>query len=214
MSLKIKVCGMRETDNILEAVELKPDFMGFIFYNLSPRYTADILDPKITHELPENIKKSGVFVNADFIEITWIARKYSLDLVQLHGNETPDLCRLLTGEGIKVIKALHANENTNFESFSDFIPHTEYFLFDTATSEYGGSGNKFDWKIIDKYHLGHPFFLSGGICENDVKQILEINNPEFYGIDLNSRFEIRPGLKDIKKLRKFISDIRFKNEEL
>lgn len=214
MSLKIKVCGMREPDNILETLELKPDYMGFIFYNLSPRYTSDILDPKIIYELPGNIKKIGVFVNADFIEITWIARKYSLDLVQLHGNETSDLCRLLTNEGLKVIKAFPTKGNTNFESFSDFISHTEYFLFDTATSEYGGSGNRFDWKILDRYHLGHPFFLSGGICENDVGQILEINNPEFYGIDLNSRFEIRPGLKDIKKLGKFISDIRLKKEAL
>jgi phosphoribosylanthranilate isomerase len=214
MSLKIKICGMRESDNIKEAADLKPDLLGFIFYSHSLRYAYEILDPEITASLPGNIRKTGVFVNADYNYITRIIRKYPMDIVQLHGAETPELCRQLTNEGIAVIKAFNTNERTDFNLYSDFIPYTEYFLFDAKASGYGGSGKKFDWKMLDRYDLGHPFFLSGGINSNDVKNILEISNPSFYGIDLNSRFEIKPGLKDIRALKTFISDIRFNNNSL
>lgn len=208
MSLKIKICGMREPENILEVAKLKPDLMGFIFYPESPRYAAEMLNPEIPAKLSSSIKKTGVFVNADFEGITGTIRKYSLDSVQLHGNETPDTCRRLREKGIQVIKAFNINESSGFILCSEFISCTNYFLFDTFTSDYGGSGYKFDWKILDKYNLGHPFFLSGGIGPGDVNKILEITNPEFYGIDLNSRFEVKPGLKDIETLKKFISDLR------
>ena len=214
MSLKIKVCGMRNRENILEAAELKPDFMGFIFYRASPRFATGFLDREITSNLPGSIKKTGVFVNADLLKIKDKVSKYSLDFVQLHGNETSDFCRLLTEEGIKVIKAFSININTSFESFSGFVPHTEYFLFDTSSSKYGGSGIKFDWRLLDKYHLAHPFFISGGISEYDVKNILEVGNPSFHGVDLNSRFEIKPGLKNIETLKKFITEIRFNSNAL
>jgi phosphoribosylanthranilate isomerase len=214
MSLKIKVCGMLDPVNILEAAKLKPDFMGFIFYRASSRFATGILDREITSNLPDSIKKTGVFVNANLLKVKAVVRKYSLDLVQLHGNETPELCRMLTEEGIKVIKAFPINVNTSFKSFSDFIPYTEYFLFDTSTTKFGGSGNKFDWRLLDKYHLTHPFFLSGGISEHDVKNILEVSNPYFHGIDLNSRFEIKPGLKNIETLKKFINEIRFNSNAL
>jgi phosphoribosylanthranilate isomerase len=214
MSLKIKICGMRESENIMEAAELKPDMLGFIFHSHSLRYANGILDPEITAKLSGNIRKAGVFVNADFVEITRVIRRYSLDVVQLHGTETPELCSQLNNEGISVIKAISTKENTDFNAYSDYVPHTKYFLFDTLTPEYGGSGRKFDWKILDKYNLGHPFFLSGGINCNDVKNILEISNSSFYGIDLNSRFEIKPGLKDIGALKTFISEIRFNNNSL
>lgn len=214
MSLKIKICGMREPGNILEAAELKPDLMGFIFYYGSPRDAAGILNHELCTILPPDIRKTGVFVNADYEVITGIVGKFSLDVVQLHGNETPELCRKLSDEGIGVIKSFSINENSDFKLCTEFIPYTDYFLFDTQTSEYGGSGNKFDWKILDYYDHGHPFFLSGGINGNDVKNILEFNNPAFYGIDINSRFEIEPGLKDINALKKFISDIRLNNISL
>ncbi|MCX6321851.1 MAG: phosphoribosylanthranilate isomerase [Bacteroidia bacterium] len=214
MSLKIKICGMREPENILEVAELKPELMGFIFYPSSPRYAAKISGYEIPAKFPQHIRKAGVFVNADFEVITGTVRKYSLDIVQLHGNETPDACRRLKETGIPVIKAFNIKESTGFKLCSEFIPYTDYFLFDALTSNYGGSGYKFDWKILDKYDLGHPFFLSGGITPRDVNNILEITNPAFYGIDLNSRFEVNPGLKDIETLKKFISDIRLNNKSL
>lgn len=214
MSLKIKICGMREPENILDIAELKPDLMGFIFYRASPRYFAVNSGCELIASLPKHVRKTGVFVNADFDEITGIVKKFSLDIVQLHGNETPQLCQQLHDEGISLIKSFSIKESIDFKSCTEFIPYTDYFLFDTQTSGYGGSGNKFDWKLLEKYNLGHPFFLSGGIDGNDVKSILEFTNPAFYGIDLNSRFEVKPGLKDIETLKKFISDIRLINISL
>ena len=213
MSLKIKICGMREPENILEAAELKPDLMGFIFYNASPRYAAGML-PDIFTRLPYEIRKAGVFVNADFAEISGIVNKFTLDTVQLHGNETPELCRQLKEKGISVIKSFSIKESIDFRTFAEYISCTDYFIFDNPTAGYGGSGNKFAWKLLDKYNLGHPFLLSGGISSNDVNNILEFNNPAFYGIDINSRFEIKPGLKDIPALKKFIDDIRLNKRSL
>jgi phosphoribosylanthranilate isomerase len=214
MNLIIKICGMREPENVLDVAELKPDLIGFIFYPDSPRYAAEILDPEISAKFPPYIRKVGVFVDADFEEIIGTVRKYSLDIVQLHGDETPDDCRRLRETGIQVIKAFYIEENKGFKFCTEFITCTNYFLFDTFTSKYGGSGHKFDWKKLDKYDLGHPFFLSGGIGPRDVNNLLEITNSTFYGIDLNSRFEIKPGLKDIETLKKFISDLRLNNKTL
>lgn len=210
MSLKIKICGICEPGNLIEISKLKPDLMGFIFYSHSTRYVAGRLDPEIIAEFLPGIRKAGVFVNADFEAITETSKKYLLDIVQLHGNESPALCCQLRETGIEVIKAFNIKEINDFRPYSEFIPYTNYLLFDSFTPDYGGSGNKFDWKILDKYDLGHPFFLSGGITPRDVNNIREITNPAFYGVDLNSRFEIKPGLKDIKILNKFISDIRLK----
>jgi phosphoribosylanthranilate isomerase len=211
MRLKIKICGMREPENILEVSNLKPDLMGFIFYPGSPRYAGETLSPEIVTNLPETIKRVGVFVNADPEKINLIIRKYSLDMVQLHGEETPEICRRLSATGIDVIKAFSLKENSDFRSCNNYIDYTKFFLFDSSTTKYGGSGRKFDWHILEKYDLGHPFFLSGGVAQEDVKDIQKITNSAFYGVDLNSRFEVQPGLKDIEKLKIFISGIRGKN---
>ena len=208
MNLKIKICGMREPGNIIEVAALKPDFMGFIFYQESPRFAGKILDPAILHKMSSGIHKTGVFVNSDFESISRIATEYYLDTVQLHGNETPDLCFSLKERGIQVIKTFSISANETFKRCSDFIRCTDYFLFDTAVSGFGGSGQKFNWKELHNYDLAHPFFLSGGIAPEDYNAINEIDNPSFYGIDLNSRFEIKPGLKDRAMLEKFISDLR------
>lgn len=208
MKLKIKICGMREPGNILDIAALMPDFMGFIFYNESPRYAEKILDPAILHKMPAGIHKTGVFVNSDFDHISRIVTEYSLGTVQLHGNETPDLCFSLKERGIQVIKTFSISAKENFRRCPDFTKCTDYFLFDTSVPGFGGSGQKFNWKELHNYDLGHPFFLSGGIGPADHNTINEIDNPSFYGIDLNSRFEIKPGLKDKAMLEKFISDLR------
>jgi phosphoribosylanthranilate isomerase len=208
MKLKIKICGMREPANIRDVAGLNPDFMGFIFYHESPRYAGKVLDPAVLGRMPARIHKTGVFVNSDFDYISRMISEYSLNTVQLHGNETAGLCNSLMERGIMVIKTFSITANENFRRCSVFTGCTDYFLFDTSVPGFGGSGQKFNWKELAKYDLGHPFFLSGGIGPEDYKTITEIDNPSFYGIDLNSRFEIKTGLKDKAVLEKFISDLR------
>jgi phosphoribosylanthranilate isomerase len=204
----IKICGMRDAGNIILAAELKPDFMGFIFYQKSPRFAGDLLNPVSLSLLPKGIAKAGVFVNADYIAISGTIQKFALDVVQLHGNEPPELCSRLQERGIRVIKAFNINEKTQFRLFSQYIGCTDYFLFDKTTKNHGGSGQKFDWKMLNTYDLGHPFFLSGGIGPGDAAIIKSITNPSFHGIDLNSRFETEPGLKNIERLKEFINELR------
>jgi phosphoribosylanthranilate isomerase len=208
MNTVIKICGMRESENIQRAAELMPDILGFIFYPKSPRFAGETLNPEIVSQLPHNIKKAGVFVNADFNEIRQKIDKYSLNIVQLHGDEPPDLCFRLKDTGIQVIKVFRISEDAGFRSCIEFIAGTDYFLFDTMAINWGGSGKKFNWKKLDNYDLRHPFIISGGISPLDVLKIKAISNPSFYGVDLNSRFEIEPGLKDIEKLKKFMAGLR------
>jgi len=208
MKLKVKICGMRDSSNILAAAELEPDIMGFIFYHPSARFAGEVLNPGTLQQLPEGILKAGVFVNADYSVISDTIQKFSLDMVQLHGAEPPGLCSRLRESGTGVIKAFHVNETTRFRLLSQYITCTDYFLFDTTSKEYGGSGQKFDWTVLQTYDLDHPFFLSGGIGPGDVPLIKNINNPSFYGVDLNSRFETEPGLKNIEKLKEIINELR------
>ena len=208
MKLTIKICGMREDSNIRAAAELKPDILGFIFYNKSPRFAGELLNPCTISSLGKGISKAGVFVNADLRVISDTIQKYSLDMVQLHGEEPPELCLRLQDRGLRVIKTFNINGATQFRLISRYISCTDYFLFDTASKRYGGSGQKFDWTILHSYDLGHPFFLGGGIGPADAAIIKEINNPSFHGVDLNSRFESEPGLKNIEILKGFINDLR------
>ncbi len=208
MTGMIKICGMRETENIREVSELKPDLLGFIFYSGSQRYAGELLDPGVISKIPENIRKTGVFVNSDFQEILFTIGKYSLDTVQLHGNETTDECFRLKEKGIKIIKAFGIKESKDFNLCNDYVTSADYFLFDTFNSGNGGSGLKFDWRLLDDYKLDKPFFLSGGISPDDIGNIMKIKNDAFAGVDLNSRLEIKPGLKDTEALKKFISDLR------
>jgi phosphoribosylanthranilate isomerase len=210
MTPAIKICGMRESGNISAAAELMPDLMGFIFHSGSGRFAGEMLNPEIVSNLPAGIRKTGVFVDADFNEIRDTVTKYSLNAVQLHGVEPPELCRLIKDTGTEVIKAFSIGENMSFSFCTEYIACTDYFLFDTLTINHGGSGQKFDWKLLERYEEGHPFILSGGISPTDTDNIACVTNPAFYGLDLNSRFEIEPGLKDIEKLKKFINELRNK----
>jgi len=211
MNIKIKICGICEQNNMADVADLKPDMMGFIFYPLSPRNMSDTMPTEIFTELPSDIRKVGVFVNEDLYTIQNTVLKYSLDIVQLHGNESPEMCWQLKETGIRIIKAFNINSPGDFGKCAVYVPFTSYFLFDTATEKHGGSGEKFDWGILGGYKLDHPFFLSGGIAPGDQYHLFRINNPAFHGIDLNSRFEIKPGIKNITLLKDFINDIRNKN---
>ncbi len=206
--MKVKICGLTDRDNITEILDLNPDYAGFIFFSASPRYMGNKLTPDDIDSLNLSAKKTGVFVNSDFDEIELLYRMYKLDCVQLHGNESPALCRKLESLGIEVIKAFGLHEDFSFQQLNEYIPCCRYFLFDTRTELKGGSGKKFNWEIIDKYNFDHPFFLSGGITAYDAPEILKIKHPSLAGVDLNSRFEDSPGIKNISKLTKFITELR------
>ena len=204
--MKIKICGMKYSENIKAVSVLKPDFMGFIFYPKSPRYVG-ALDISVLNEFPKTIKKIGVFVNENLENILTIAYKYKLDGMQLHGTELVEMCEKLKEVGYIVIKAFPIAEAYNFKVTKAYEGACDYFLFDTKTDAYGGSGVKFNWKMLDEYKGETPFLLSGGISADDAEDILKIEHPKFTGVDLNSKFEIKPGIKNVKLLEKFISQL-------
>lgn len=205
MNVLIKVCGMREPDNIRDILTLDPDFLGLIFYPKSSRY---VTSPTIINNIRfgQNTKKTGVFVNATEDEIMQKVKLYELQAVQLHGEESVVLCRSLRNKGILVLKAFQIYAAEDFEDTLLYNDQVDYFLFDTKTAFYGGSGSKFDWSLLDAYHGNTPF-LSGGIGPDDVQAIQKINHPLFRGVDLNSRFEIAPAIKSYKLLQQFIKQL-------
>lgn len=193
--------------NILAVAALQPDMMGFIFYPKSPRY-AEPLDMATLNILPKSIKKIGVFVNEDLEDILTIATKYDLDGVQLHGTELVKMCAELHKAGFMVIKAFPIAEAYNFKVTKTYEGVCDYFLFDTKTDAYGGSGVKFNWEMLNEYVGETPFLLSGGIAADDAEAILKIDHPKLAGIDLNSKFEVKPGEKNAALLNEFIQQLR------
>jgi len=187
---------MKYPENISAVAALQPDYMGFIFYPKSPRYIGESEKTLIA----ENVVKTGVFVNesADVIEET--IQGHQLGAIQLHGDESPDLCELFKNKVI-VIKAFGVDEHFDFATAEPYVGKVDYLLFDTKTSKHGGSGQLFDWSLLDKYQLDVRFFLSGGLSPDNISEVKAIKHPQFYGVDLNSRFEIEPSLKDIAKLK-------------
>lgn len=191
-------------ENITEAAALKPDYMGFIFYPKSPRY-AGALDPAA---LPDNVRRVGVFVNASLSEIESTAKRYGLHSIQLHGSESPETCQALREKGYEIIKAFGIETTDDFKQTVPYEGFCDLFLFDTRAPAHGGSGQRFDWRLLDRYNGKIPFLLSGGISSDNAEEILNIEHPCFYGIDLNSRFEIEAGLKNTGLLERFIKTIR------
>ena len=199
---------MKYPDNIREVSSLHPDFMGFIFYPNSPRYVGQ-LDAVSLTSLPTSIKKTGVFVNENLENILTAISKYNLDAVQLHGADNKKLCRKIRQEAkTMVIKVFPIMDASNFRVTGDYDEVADYFLFDTKTDLYGGSGQKFNWNILHDYHGEKDFLLSGGISPDDVKAIRKIEHPRMIGIDLNSKFEIKPGLKNVALLSQFIEELK------
>lgn len=201
--LKLKVCGMRDKENIASINALNPDLMGFIFYEKSPRYVGK------DFRIPFGIKASpvAIVVNKSATEIIQLTEKQNIKMVQLHGEESPELCQELKEKGLSLLKAFAVSDAFNFSTLAAYAPHCDYFLFDTASTQKGGSGVKFNWEILQRYTLGVPFFLSGGITVEDAESIRKINHPGLVGVDINSRFELEPGLKDVKKVKKFIDEL-------
>lgn len=199
---------MREHANIEALVTLQPDYIGFIFYPKSPRYAGNILKSHTTKNIPATIKKTGVFVNADNKTITDTAKIHNLNAVQLHGEESPEQCRQLQAEGLEVIKAFKLTQASDLQATNAYHASCHFFLFDTPTRHYGGSGKKFDWSVLSHYKGNKPFFLSGGIGEEDINAIIEKCPLKPYAVDINSRFETEPGLKDIQSIQRFLASIK------
>lgn len=206
MNLKIKICGMQQSENIKDVATFQPDYMGFIFYPKSPRFAGG-LDPEVVAAIPTSICKVGVFVNENIENILATAFKYQLNAIQLHGNESPETCAKLRDTKLIVIKALSIASETDLEAASKYQENVDLLLFDTKTPLYGGSGQQYDWTILEKYHGYVPFFLSGGIGSNDTTRILHFHHPLLYGVDINSRFETRTGEKNIAALTAFMNDL-------
>jgi phosphoribosylanthranilate isomerase len=206
--MKVKVCGMREPENIKAVSGTKPDYLGFIFYGGSKRAADPDQIRAIQHTIPEGIKRVGVFVNEDINRIIDISTDLHLAYAQLHGNESPEYCKMLHAEGILSIKALQISEDFNFETLEEYRD-VEYFLFDTPSAQFGGTGRSFAWEVLRDYNGSKPYFLSGGIGPDAVPRInaLELEHMPF-AIDINSRFEISPGLKDVENVSQFIRSIR------
>ena len=196
----IKVCGMREAENIREVEALGIDLMGFIFWPKSSRFVAE--PPAY---LPTKCKRVGVFVDEDIETVKRNADEYALDYIQLHGHESPGYCAQL--QGMHLIKAISVSGLDDIAAYKTYEGLVDYFLFDTKCPSVGGSGQQFDWTFLSAYDGDTPFLLSGGIGLNDAERVKSFHHPKCIGIDLNSRFELAPGLKDVAALRQFINEL-------
>jgi len=198
--MKIKVCGLKHPENIAQVAALSPDYMGFIFYDRTPRFVDDLPVEAIS-SIPSAIIKTAVFVNESIERITELVNEYGFNAIQLHGSENADFCSNFKGK-VTVVKAFGLNADFDFKQLNAYAGKVDFFLFDTKTDLHGGSGKTFDWAILDNYQLDIPFFLSGGIDVDNLPEIKTITHPRFFGVDLNSRFETEPALKNITKLEK------------
>ena len=209
--MKIKVCGITQADQLKQLDELGVDYAGLIFFRQSARYMLNKLMTTEVQALKLNLKKVGVFVNASEEEINTQVELYGLDLVQLHGDETPAFCKHISST-VSVIKAFRItkyNEQNIDWMVKPYDEVCDYYLFDTnRKGAYGGTGEKFDWKILNDNKINKPFFLSGGIGLADVEKVKAFRHPFLYAVDINSMVETEPGVKDMDHVKKFVEQIK------
>lgn len=205
--MKIKICGLKHPKNITEIATMDIDYLGFIFYKQSPRYVGENISFDFMRSLPKRIKKTGVFVNETSYSIFNTIAHYNLDVVQLHGNESAEVCNELKPY-VKVIKAFGIDEQFDFSELEKYIPYVDYFLFDTASKNHGGTGIAFNHQLLQDYQYNIPFFLSGGINDTMLKTIKQLNIKHLYALDINSKFELSPGIKDVQKINSFINQLK------
>lgn len=202
----VKVCGMREADNIRAIDELPTvNWMGFIFYPRSPRHVTDT-----PSYLPQHSKRVGVFVNAEHFYIDMQIKTFGLNMVQLHGQETPSDIKRLKGilpPHIGIIKTIAISIQTDLAQAEAYEGLADYLLFETKCNGYGGSGKQFDWSVLQSYHGSTPFLLTGGIGPDDAEKVRDFRHPMFAGIDLNSRFETEPAMKDAESIKTFTESL-------
>jgi phosphoribosylanthranilate isomerase len=203
--MNIKVCGITEMKQLNQLDGLDIDFAGLIFYKESPRYIGEKIPKKELKKADLDLKKVGVFVNPEMIEVLDAIDDYGLDAVQLHGNESPEMCEDLSSE-VEVIKVFRIKDDkVNIDKLiADYDAVCDYYLFDKATDySIGGTGQQFDWSILTKAKIEKPFFLSGGIGPEDAARVKAFKHPDFFGVDINSKFEKEPGIKDMGKVLHF-----------
>lgn len=205
--MNIKVCGITQLKQLQQLEALNVDYAGLIFYKESPRYMGNKISGKEIKDADFDIKKVGVFVNPSYSELLDAIEDYGLDIVQLHGNEKPEMCEDLSAD-VEVIKAFRIeNGDVNIDELvAPYDAVCDYYLFDTAglKESFGGTGQQFDWAILKKAKIEKPFFLSGGIGPDDAQKIKAFSHPDFFAIDVNSKFETAPGIKDMAALLKFL----------
>ena len=205
--MKLKVCGLKYKDNIRAIAQLLPEYMGFIFYEDSSRFFNEHIP-----EIPKTIQKVGVFVNASLDTIKRKIKTHQLQAIQLHGDETPEFCAELKKEAVTLIKVFSINNTFDFSSLSTYESVCDYYLFDTKGPLPGGNGYGFDLSILNNYPSTKPYFLSGGIGLDDVESIHTFfktkASTHCYALDVNSKFEIEPGLKNITELEQFKNELQ------
>lgn len=203
--LKIKVCGMRSTENIRNIMDFSIGYLGYIFYEKSPRYVSQF--PLV--KLPEGLQKVGVFVNASTLGIVDKVKRFDLQVVQLHGEENIETCTQLKQllPKTKLIKAFGINKDFDWDMLMEYEGLVDFFLFDTKGEKRGGNGVKFDWGILEEYTLKTPFWLSGGISLEDISIVKDLTLEQLYGIDVNSQFEDQPGFKNIEKIKALTDEL-------
>lgn len=202
--MKLKVCGMRDQGNLNDLAKVAPDYVGFIFFRKSKRFVSAM--PSI-EELPRKTKTVGVFVDAPQAELYHIVAQNELDMVQLHGRETPDYCDGVRNQ-VPVIKAFNVGSDFDWGLLDPYAAHVDYFLFDATGKLPGGNGVRFDWSILENYQLEVPFFLSGGITLEHAEEIKQLKNLPIHAVDVNSGFELEPALKNVDALSAFEKIIR------
>jgi phosphoribosylanthranilate isomerase len=205
--MQLKVCGLCDINQIKTLTNLNIDRLGFIFYDKSPRYFGNKLKAGEVFKINSKANKTGVFVNEEQSQIESTITKFKLNSIQLHGNESPEFCLQLKKK-VEVIKAISIKNKESFSETEKYNDACDLFLFDTYSESHGGTGKKFDWSWLDNYKSNIPFFLSGGIDLEDIPEINKLYHPKLIGIDVNSKFEIAPGIKDINKIKELIK--RFK----
>ena len=206
--INIKVCGITQFKQLQQLEALNIDYAGLIFYKDSPRYMGDKLSGKEIKNADFDLKKVGVFVNPSYSDLLDAIDDYGLDIVQLHGNETPEMCEELNAE-VEVIKAFRLGENGagNIDKLVEpYDAVCDYYLFDTAglKESFGGTGQQFNWSILNSAKIEKPFFLSGGIGPGDAAKVKAFKHPDFFAIDVNSKFETEPGVKDMAAILRFL----------
>ncbi|MCC3153494.1 phosphoribosylanthranilate isomerase [Hymenobacter sp. BT770] len=206
--LLVKVCGMRDAASLAEVAVLTPDFLGFIFAPASPRFLGEALAPELVQALPASIWKVGVFVNETTETIVTTAQRFGLAAVQLHGQETPAQCEELSEAGLLVIKAFSVGKAVDFTALLPYVPHCDFFLFDTKGAAPGGNGTVFDWDLLKSYNLPVPYFLAGGLGLEHAPELAALRLPGLVGVDLNSGFETAPGVKDATRVGKMLKALR------
>ncbi|MEG1332703.1 MAG: phosphoribosylanthranilate isomerase [Bacteroides sp.] len=202
MKKLIKVCGMREAENIRAVEALGIDMMGFIFYPKSPRFVDEL-----PCYLPPQAHRVGVFVNEEKQTVQTYADRYDLNYIQLHGQESPEYCKSLKASGAKLIKVFSIARSKDLQGIEAYDGICDYVLFDTKCEQYGGSGEQFDWEVLKDYRGITPFLLSGGIHAFSAPALNVFQHPLLAGFDINSRFELRPGLKDVARIKAFLTDL-------